>query len=120
MVEKVRRNQFAINFKTQRIRAGLNQLALAKLLGIAQPAVARYESGMREPDLDDLITIAEKLETTPNDLLGFKANQSHSITTGDNSPVAIVNGSHNIVGSNNTVVAPPSSSSSTRKKGKRK
>lgn len=96
MVEKVRRNKFAMNFKAQRINAGLNQNALAKLLGIAQPAVARYESGVREPDLDDLMAIAEKLGTTPNDLLGFDQALRDSaslreIKTGDNSPVAIGN-----------------------------
>ena len=122
MVEKVRRNKFAMNFKAQRINAGLNQNALAKLLGIAQPAVARYESGVREPDLDDLMAIAEKLGTTPNDLLGFDqalrdSASPREITTGDikgnSAPV--------VVGSNNTVVSPPSSSSSsTAKKGKKK
>ena len=122
MVEKVRRNQFAKNFKTLRVSAGLNQVALAKLLGIAQPAVARYESGVREPDLDDLMTIAERLNTTPNDLLGFDASapsaSPREITTGDikgnTAPV--------VVGNGNTVVggASSSSSSTAKKKGKRK
>lgn len=99
MVDKVRRNRFAANFKALRTSAGLNQHTLAKLLGIAQPAVARYESGVREPDLDDLMTIADKLNTTPNDLLGFETPPSElsgpphekSIRIGNNSPVAIGN-----------------------------
>ncbi len=99
MIDKVRRNRFAANLKALRTGAGLNQHALAKLLGIAQPAVARYESGVREPDLDDLMSIADKLNTTPNDLLGFAPQRStpsaHScatnIHTGNNSPVAIGN-----------------------------
>lgn len=112
----MRRNKFAMNFKAQRINAGLNQNALAKLLGIAQPAVARYESGVREPDLDDLMAIAEKLGTTPNDLLGFDQALRDSaslreIKTGD------INGSFNVVGNGNIVAT---LSSTTKKKGKRK
>jgi DNA-binding XRE family transcriptional regulator len=116
MMEKIRRNRFAEKLKALRIGAGLNQIALAKLLGIAQPAVARYETGVREPDLDDLMTIAERLGTTPNDLLGFESppqSAAPGIKVGD------IQGSFNVVGDGNTVVAPPSSSSST-KKGKRK
>ena len=111
MVKKIRRNRFAERLKALRSDAGLNQVALAQLLGIAQPAVARYESGVREPDLDDLMTIAEKLNTTPNDLLGFNApaEPSPSINTGD------INGNNNIVGNHNkqTIVNAPPPSTST-------
>ena len=66
------------------------------------------------------MTIAERLNTTPNDLLGFITPEEKQgiIKTGDikgnTAPV--------VVGSHNTVVAPPSSSSSStaKKKGKRK
>ena len=96
MIGQVRRNRFAANFKALRTSAGLNQHTLAKMLGIAQPAIARYESGVREPNLDDLMSIADKLNTTPNDLLGFEppprvSTSPREITTGDNSPVAIGN-----------------------------
>ena len=120
MVEKVRRNQFAKNFKALRVSAGLNQVELAKLLGIAQPAVARYESGVREPDLDDLMTIAERLETTPNALLGFEPPPLRASASPRETNIRDINGSFNIVGDGNTLVAPPSSSSSTKRKGKRK
>ena len=118
MTEKIRRNRFAANFKALRVQAGLNQLALARLLGIAQPAVARYESGIREPDLDDLMAIAEKLNTTPNDLLGFPSASSAPSAGGDtthgaNSPIIKVNGNHN-------TIAPPSTSTSPSTPKKRK
>lgn len=115
MVKKIRRNRFAETLKAVRTSAGLNQLALAKLLGIAQPAVARYESGVREPDLDDLMTIAEKLNTTPNDLLGFNTPppSTPSIKTGD------INGNV-IVGNGNTIGPPQSTSTSRSTRGKRK
>ena len=121
MEEKyVRRNRFSERLRAERAKAGLGQIAFAKILGIAQPTLAKYEMCKREPDLDGLMTIAEKLNTTPNDLLGFEPppTSSPTIRTGDikgnSAPV--------VVGSHNTVVAPPSSSSSstTKKKGKRK
>ena len=99
MVKKIRRNRFAETLKTLRTGAGLNQVALAQMLGCTQVTVSLYESGRREPDLDDLMTIAEKLNTTPNVLLGFEAPplrdsappRETKIRTGDNSPVAIGN-----------------------------
>lgn len=115
MVKKIRRNRFAERLKALRSDAGLNQIALAQLLGIAQPAVARYESGVREPDLDDLMTIAEKLNTTPNDLLGFPSASSAGgdVTHGANSPIIKVNG-------NGNTIAPTSTSSSQSTSKKRK
>ena len=107
MVKKIRRNRFAETLKTLRTGAGLNQVALAQMLGCTQVTVSLYESGRREPDLDDLMTIAEKLNTTPNVLLGFEAPPAPApsalsappretkIRTGDNSPVTIVRGDHN-------------------------
>lgn len=121
MEEKyVRRNRFSERLRAERAKAGLGQIAFAKILGIAQPTLAKYEMCKREPDLDGLMNIAERLGTTPNDLLGFEQPPSAapSIKTGDikgnSAPV--------VVGSHNTVIAPPSSSSSstTKKKGKRK
>lgn len=101
MVKKLRRNQFARNFKAQRLSAGLNQIALAQVLGVTQVTVSLYESGRREPDLDDLMTIAEKLGTTPNDLLGFFPSPSSAIqpqggnntTSGSASPIIFASGS---------------------------
>lgn len=123
MVKKIRRNRFADKLKALRKDAGLNQIALAQILGVTQVTVSLYESGRREPDLDDLMTIAERLNTTPNDLLGFTPPtlrdsappRETKIRTGDNSPVVIggVNGNGNIVGSNINYAPPQSTSPST-------
>ena len=118
MVKKIRRNRFAEKLKAMRSDAGLNQVALAQILGVTQVTVSLYESGRREPDLDDLMAICDRMNTTPNDLLGFNASTdpSPSIKTGD------ITGSYNVVGSHNTIVPPPSTSTSpsTSKKRKRK
>ena len=115
MVKKIRRNRFAETLKTLRTSARLNQVALAQMLGCTQVTVSLYESGRREPDLDDLMTIAEKLNTTPNVLLGFEAPtlrdseppRDTKIRTGD------INGIGNIVGSNINYAPPQSTSPST-------
>ena len=127
MVKKPRRNCFAERLKALRTAARLNQIALARLLGVTQVTVSLYESGRREPDLDDLMTIAEKMGTTPNELLGFEPpplrasappREIPSVHTGD------IKGNGNIVavGSHNTTInagGGASSSSSTHpKKGK--
>lgn len=60
------------------------------MLGIKQAKYSHYENRRREPSLDELCRIARALNTTPNVLLGFDdMPQISSITTGDNSPIAI-------------------------------
>lgn len=89
----IRRNRFAERLKAKRNESGLGQIAFARLLGIAQPTLAKYEMCKREPDLDGLMTICERLNTSPNEMLGFNASAvsapPREIVTGDNSPVAI-------------------------------
>lgn len=128
MVKKPRRNNFAEMLKTLRTAARLNQIALARLLGVTQVTVSLYESGRREPDLDDLMTIAEKLETTPNDLLGFSSRppqlrdsatprEINNISAGDNTQVAIGNNNTQINFKSSSTPKSSSSSPQARKKG---
>ena len=93
MVPKTRRNRFAEKLKALRTAAGLNQVALAQLLGVTQVTVSLYESSKREPNLDDLMNICERLNTTPNEMLGFDAPSASvpTVQAGDNSQIAIGN-----------------------------
>ena len=122
MVKKIRRNRFAERLKTLRTDAGLNQVALAQLLGVTQVTVSLYESGRREPDLDDLMAICDRMHTTPNKLLGYDTATSQAsapsagdTTHGANSPIIKVNGNGNTIAPTST-----SSSQSTSKKRKAK
>lgn len=65
-------NKLAERLKHVRKEKGLSQNALAKLLNVTQPAVAKWESGTREPSLDDLISLANVLGETTDFLLGRK------------------------------------------------
>ena len=89
----IRKNRFSERLKAKRLEAGLGQIAYAKFLGISQPTLAKYEMCKREPDLDGLMAICEKLNTTPNEMLGFSSpsESPQGIVTGNNSPVAIGN-----------------------------
>ena len=115
MVQKTRRNRFAEKLKALRTDAKLNQVALAQLLGVTQVTVSLYESGRREPNLDDLMNICERLNTSPNELLGFEAPSSPgtAVTTGANSPIISGNG-------NSVTIGAPGSPGTARPTRKRK
>lgn len=49
---------------------------MANKLGMTSTAYGAYELGNREPNLDKLCDIAKILEVTPNDLLGYKPDES--------------------------------------------
>lgn len=53
----------AVNISIRQIResAGITQAELARRLGITQPAVARWESGRRQPRVESLQRIADAL-----------------------------------------------------------
>lgn len=52
-----------------RKRQGLTQQALADRLGVEQPTIQRWEKGKREPELSQLIALAEALGVEPGELL---------------------------------------------------
>lgn len=58
--------------RMRRLAKGLSLLALAKLLGVSQFSVIRWEQGKTSPTAEKLKKLAEILETTPNDLLGVE------------------------------------------------
>lgn len=57
-----------IAIKSLRIKKGISQDALAKLLGTTQAAVAMWEAGTRMPRADKLPKLAEVLGCSVSDL----------------------------------------------------
>lgn len=57
-------NQLAILIIRYRVEHGLTQTALARKLGMRQPAVARLEAGDHEPSVATLARLASKLGIT--------------------------------------------------------
>lgn len=66
------------NIKAARKAAGLTQAALAKKCGLATVTVRQYESGKREPRLNQLANIARSLGTTLYELVGDEYFSSHT------------------------------------------
>jgi transcriptional regulator with XRE-family HTH domain len=55
--------QFAAMLIGYRADRGLSQRALARLLGVSQPRVARMESGEQNPDFETIIAVVKTLRT---------------------------------------------------------
>lgn len=63
------RRQIAQNIRNRRLALGLSQVALAKLIGVTQARVSFVEKAERGVGVEDLLALAEALETTPADLV---------------------------------------------------
>ena len=61
-----------INIKIARIKKGLTQKQLAKLLGLEYATISRWETGANNIPSDKLIQLAKILETSTDYLLGLK------------------------------------------------
>ncbi len=60
---------YLAHLKRLRKQKGLSQAKLAELVGVEQPTIQRWESGKRDPDLDNLKQLANVLGITPGSLL---------------------------------------------------
>jgi transcriptional regulator with XRE-family HTH domain len=61
---------FAKRLHERAKQLGISNAEAARRVGLDERRYAHYASGRREPDLETLITIAKRLGTTPNWLLG--------------------------------------------------
>lgn len=62
----------SIRVRERRHALGLSQSGLAELAGVSPELVSRIERARCLPSLPTLVTFANVLRTTPNDLLGFE------------------------------------------------
>lgn len=60
---------FAKNLRDKREEKGLTQGELAKAVGIAQPQIAKYESGIQVPNAITVVEIAKVLKITVEELV---------------------------------------------------
>lgn len=59
------------NLKNARAQKNLTQKEVAQMLGILQPAYARYESGKIQLNYEQIKLLCDYLEITPDDLWGY-------------------------------------------------
>gem|GEM_PF-4247188 len=60
-----------MRLKEIRIKRGLKQKDIAKILNVQQGAISKYENGTVLLTQDQIIKLSIALEVTPNDLLDF-------------------------------------------------
>lgn len=65
-------NEFAANLRMQRARADISQGQLSEMIGVNITTICKYEDGSTTPGADKVFAIADALQCTPNDLLGWK------------------------------------------------
>lgn len=58
------------NLKKLRERAGMTQAELAEAIGVAQPTLAQYETGLKVPSIITAVKIEQVLHTTCSELVG--------------------------------------------------
>lgn len=58
------------NLKKLRVEAGLSQQQLAKIVGVSQQSINKYENHGVEPDIATLIALAECFDTSVDYLIG--------------------------------------------------
>lgn len=63
----------ASNLRAERARRDLSQEELAARSGVSAASLIKYESGEMTPGIDKVISMAEALGCTPNDLCGWKS-----------------------------------------------
>lgn len=64
--------QFAEMLRMQRAKANISQASLAMRTGINAVTISQYEQGARVPGVDKVFALAQALDCTPNDLLGWR------------------------------------------------
>lgn len=62
-----------LKLKEFRIRKGLSQSQLARIVDVHPAAIGNYEQGTREPSISTLTKIAVALGVTVDDLIDFQA-----------------------------------------------
>lgn len=72
MRPKLGMSRLAKNLKKRAKELGLTDAEIARRTGLPVRRYGHYATGYREPNLDTLLVICEALDTTPNELLGWK------------------------------------------------
>lgn len=62
--------KFGEIIRVLRIKRGYSQQRLAQQIGIGRSAIANYECGLREPDLDTVEMFADFFDVSVDDLVG--------------------------------------------------
>lgn len=79
-------NQLPKNIMTYRKKKALSQEKLAELMGVSRQAVTKWEGGISNPSSENLIRLADLLETNVETLLGNKEEKTQGEETKEEKP----------------------------------
>ena len=66
------KNKFSERLRETRLEYPMSQNKLATLIGVKQNTVSNWEAGIRQPDFDMLMEIAQTLDVSTDYLLGLR------------------------------------------------
>ncbi len=70
-------SRLAKNLKKRAKELDLTDAEVARRTGLPVRRYGHYATGYREPNLDTLLVICEALDTSPNELLGWKEGRAN-------------------------------------------
>ncbi len=73
------REGFGSKLKKARVNTGFTQMEVAKETKISRPTISQYESGQRQPDLENLGTLADFYGVSVDWLLGTAGGNPNNI-----------------------------------------
>lgn len=69
-LKEEKKNLFSVRLKELRLKKGLTQKELAKIIGVTKQTIINYEKGTTEPSFENLIKLADLFEVSLDCLLG--------------------------------------------------
>ena len=81
---------FGNTLKTLRIKHNLTQKQLADKLGLTKSVISAYETGLRMPSYDVLISLARIFKTSTDYLLGANYHQDADLSGLSEDEIAII------------------------------
>lgn len=79
-------NDYGKNIKNARKKLGLTQKELAEASGVAKVTIQQYETGKRQPRLEQLSMLAEAMQVHMDELLGTKPLPSREVVINEGFP----------------------------------
>lgn len=73
-------NAFGNKLRILREEERLTQEDLGKFLNVHKVTISKWERGLTEPSIEDIIKLSKKLEVTTDELLDNKENKKNNIT----------------------------------------
>lgn len=97
-------NEIGSKLKELRDKSKYSQEQVAKMIGISNKALSSYETGLRQPPCDILVSLANIYKVTTDYILGCNTENTLSFTGLDQKDIDILsNLIENIVQKNNAI-----------------